>query len=138
METGIIQEFHKRPEEYSSLVLAYLGDAVYELYIRGLLINRGNLPVNRLHKAAIGYVKAKAQSDVILALEPELTEEELRVYKRGRNVKPATIPKNADVSDYHRATGFEALVGYLYLSGQTARLNHLFSLAIEILEHQNR
>ena len=142
METGMNWRIPPQLEEgaasknaanYSPLVLAYLGDAVYELYIRGLLVSAGKLPVNQLHKAATGYVKAKAQSDAITALEPELTEEELRIYKRGRNAKPATIPRHADVSDYHRATGFEALAGYLYLCGQTDRLNRLFSLAVETL-----
>ncbi|MDY4976205.1 MAG: ribonuclease III domain-containing protein [Clostridia bacterium] len=144
METGIEsslaalqarEESAKRPAEYSPLVLAYLGDAVYELYIRSHLVSQGNYPVNRLHKAAISYVKAEAQSAALSALEPELTEEELRIYKRGRNAKPGTVAKHADVKDYHRATGFEALVGYLYLDGQTERLGQVLAATVRALDH---
>lgn len=109
---------------YSPLVLAYLGDAVYELYVRTHLC-RKNAPVHMLHKEATGYVKAKAQSGMMETLEPLLTEEESAVYKRGRNAKSATVPKNADVLDYRRATGFEALIGYLYVSRQFERLETL-------------
>lgn len=130
METDVT----KKPTEYSSLALAYLGDAVYELYIRNYLISKGNFPVNELHKKAIRYVQAKAQSDAIVAMEDQLSEEELRIYKRGRNAKPATLPKNANVGDYHRATGFEALAGHLYLTGDVPRLHQLFDKAIELLE----
>ncbi len=132
METDVT----KKPTEYSSLALAYLGDAVYELYVRNHLLAKGNFSVNELHKTAVHYVQAKAQSDAITALEPELTEEELRIYKRGRNAKPATLPKHANVGDYHRATGFEALIGYLYLEGDTSRLNQLFEKAVAILEKE--
>ena len=131
METDVT----KKPTEYSSLALAYLGDAVYELYVRNYLLSKGNYSVNELHKAAVCYVQAKAQSDAVTALESELTEEEMRVYKRGRNAKPATLPKNANVGDYHRATGFEALAGYLYLQGNTKRLNQLFEKAIILLDN---
>lgn len=109
---------------YSPLVLAYLGDAVFELYVRTFLC-RQNAPVHTLHKQATGYVKAQAQSAYMETLEPLLTEEELAVYKRGRNSKSATVPKNADVLEYRRATGFEALVGYLYVSKQHDRLETL-------------
>ncbi len=130
METDVT----KKPTEYSSLALAYLGDAVYELYVRNHLLAKGNFSVNELHKAAVHYVQAKAQSDAITALEQELTEEEMRVYKRGRNAKPATLPKHANVGDYHRATGLEALIGYLYLEGNTPRLTQLFEKVIALLE----
>lgn len=133
METDVT----KKPTEYSSLALAYLGDAVYELFVRQHLLAKGNYSVNELHKAAVGYVQAKAQSDAIVALESELSEEELRIYKRGRNAKPATLPKNGNVGDYHRATGFEALLGSLYLEGNTDRLKQLAEKAIQILE-QNK
>ncbi len=132
METDVT----KKPTEYSSLALAYLGDAVYELYVRNHLLAKGNYSVNELHKAAIHYVQAKAQSNAITALESELTEEELRVYKRGRNAKPATLPKHANVGDYHRATGFEALIGYLHLEGNSQRLHQLLEKAVAILEKQ--
>ena len=109
---------------YSPLVLAYLGDAVYELYIRTHLCHK-NAPVHTLHKEATAYVKAEAQSKMMEILEPLLTPEEEAVYKRGRNAKSGTVPKNADVLHYRRATGFEALLGYLYVSHQTERLETL-------------
>lgn len=109
---------------YSPLALAYLGDAVYELYVRTYLCHK-NAPVHTLHKEATAYVKAEAQSKLMEVLEPLLTEEETAVYKRGRNAKSSTVPKNADVLDYRRATGFEALLGYLYVSRQTERLETL-------------
>ncbi|MBE7042075.1 MAG: ribonuclease III [Ruminococcaceae bacterium] len=129
METDVT----KKPTEYSSLALAYLGDAVYELFVRRHLLAKGNYSVNELHKAAVRYVQAKAQSDAVIALESELTEEELRIYKRGRNAKPATLPKHANVGDYHRATGFEALIGYLYLQEKTNRLLELMDKTMAIL-----
>ncbi|NLY43097.1 MAG: Mini-ribonuclease 3 [Clostridiaceae bacterium] len=119
------------PIQYSPLVLAYIGDAVYELYIRSMLVFKGNAPVHALHKKAVLLVKAKAQSDIIHKIEPMLTEEEYAVYKRGRNAKSSTVPKNADVSEYRHATGFEALVGYLYLKGEMQRLQELFMLALD-------
>lgn len=132
METDVT----KKPTEYSSLALAYLGDAVYELFVRNHLLAKGNFSVNELHKGAVHYVQAKAQSDAIVSLEPELTEEEMRVYKRGRNAKPATLPKHANVGDYHRATGFEALIGYLHLEGNSQRLHQLLEKAVAILEKE--
>ena len=124
----------KSPAEHSPLVLAYIGDAVYEVYIRSLLISRGSFPVHQLHKAATGYVKAEAQSKAIQTLAPELSEEELRIYKRGRNAKPGTVAKHAEVKDYHQATGFEALVGYLYLQKDKERLDELLQKSVDILE----
>ncbi|MDU2110929.1 MAG: ribonuclease III domain-containing protein [Clostridiales bacterium] len=119
----------------SPLVLAYLGDTVYESYIREHLIRQNiNRKVNNLHKLAINYVKAKAQSDIIHSIEDELTEEEQRIYKRGRNQKSHTAPKNADIIDYKYATGFEALIGYLYLSEDKERLEYIVKKGIEIIE----
>lgn len=119
----------------SPLVLAYLGDTVYESYIREYLITKNiNKKVNDLHKSAIKYVKAKAQATIIHNIEQELTEEELRIYKRGRNQKSHTSAKNADIIDYKCATGFEALIGYLYLSKQTERLDYIINKGIEIIE----
>ena len=112
---------------YSPLVLAYIGDAVYELFVRSLLVGRGNAPVNKLHRQSIAYVKAKAQSDTIHALMEDLSEEEQDVVRRGRNAKSGTIPKNADVTEYKYATGFEALLGYLYLKGDYSRLLEILS-----------
>ena len=119
----------------SPLVLAYLGDTVYESYIREHLIRQNiNRKVNTLHKLAIQYSKAKAQATIIHELEDELTEEEMKIFKRGRNQKSHTAPKNADIIDYKYATGFEALIGYLYLSEDKERLEYIVKKGIEIIE----
>jgi len=118
----------EKPGMYSGLTLAYIGDAVFEVYVRNYLVCRSNEPVSRLHKAATGYVKAAAQSKYMEILKDKLTEAELAVYKRGRNAHPKTTAKNADVIDYRRATGFEALVGYLYVNGETERLDELMAI----------
>lgn len=120
----------------SPLVLAYLGDTVYESYIREYLITKNiNKKVNDFHKTAIKYVKAKAQATIIHELENELTEEETRIYKRGRNQKSHTKAKNADIVDYKCATGFESLIGYLYLSKDIERLEYIVYKGIEIIEN---
>lgn len=117
----------------SPLVLAYLGDTVYETYIREYLIRQNTQrKVNDLHKLAIKYVKAKAQATIIHEIEIELTEEESKIYKRGRNQKSNTSPKNADIIDYKHATGFEALVGYLYLNNEIERLQYIINKGIKI------
>ncbi len=119
----------------SPLVLAYIGDTIYESYIREYLIRKNiNKKVNDLHKSAVKYVKAKAQATIMHELESELTEEELRIYKRGRNQKSHTSPKNADIIDYKHATGFEALVGYLHLGNEKERLDYIISKGINIIE----
>lgn len=119
----------------SPLVLAYLGDTVYETYIREHLIRQNTQrKVNDLHKLAIKYVKAKAQANIIHEIEAELTEEESKIYKRGRNQKSNTSPKNADIIDYKHATGFEALVGYLYLNNEIERLQYIINKGIKIIE----
>lgn len=119
----------------SPLVLAYIGDTIYESYIREYLIRKNiNKKVNDLHKSAIRYVKAKAQASIMHEIEEELSEEELRIYKRGRNQKSHTSPKNADMIDYKCATGFEALVGYLHLGGEKERLNYIIEKGINIIE----
>lgn len=115
---------------YSPLTLAYIGDAVYEIIIRTILVKKGNCPVNELHKRASNLVKASAQSAIIQKIEDILTEEEHDVYKRGRNTRSATIAKNAKMSDYRRATGFEALVGYLYLKDEYMRIVELVRTGI--------
>lgn len=117
---------------YSPLTLAYIGDAVYELVIRTVIVERANRAVNDLHKKATRYVKAQAQADMIQALLEELTEDEQAVYKRGRNAKSYTTAKNATMSDYRKATGFEALVGFLYLTGQMDRVLYLVKRGIEL------
>ena len=115
------------------LQLALIGDAVYELYIRNhILANNTSLSAHKMHVRAIGYVKAKSQSTIMHMIEEELTEDESYIFKRGRNAKSATVPKNADVRDYRMATGFEALVGYLHLIGNYERLNYILSKAMTI------
>lgn len=108
--------------EYSPLVLAYMGDAIYELIIRTVLVKHSNCPVQKLHRKASSLVKAEAQANLIERIQPLLTEEEAHVYKRGRNAKSYTKAKNASTIDYRKATGMEALAGYLYLKKDTQRL----------------
>lgn len=116
---------------YSPLVLAYIGDGIYELIIRTILVDKGNRQANALHKKASSFVKASAQSAMILALQEELSEEELKVYKRGRNAKTVSMAKHATMHDYRHATGFEALMGYLYLTGQMERMIDLVKLGMK-------
>lgn len=116
---------------YSPLTLAYIGDGVYEIVIRTILVSRGNCPPNKLHKRASALVKAESQSDMMAVIESFLTEEEASVYKRGRNAKSYTMAKNASMSDYRRATGFEALMGYLYLQGKEERMVELIKVGLE-------
>ena len=119
---------------YSPLTLAYIGDAIYELVIRTILVEKGNTQVNKLHKRASRLVKASAQPAMVEKLKPYLTEEEMGVFKRGRNAKAATMAKNATMSDYRRATGFEALMGYLYLTEQWERMLELMKTGIREVE----
>lgn len=115
---------------YSPLTLAYIGDAIYELVIRTILVEKGNTQVNKLNQRANRLVKASAQSEMIEKLKPHLTEEEMAVFKRGRNAKSYTMAKNATMSNYRRATGFEALMGYLYLTEQWERMLELIKLGM--------
>lgn len=117
------------PKEYSPLVLAYVGDSVYDLYVRTQIVRRGNRPVTELHRMAVHFVRAEGQAASVHALEAQLSEEELRVLKWGRNAKSHTSPKHADIVDYRLATGLETLFGYLYLEGDHARLQTLMELA---------
>ena len=136
METGLnafkeaLHLKHVEAGEYSPLALAYIGDAVYELAIRTLVMNRGNMQVNKMHKKTANLVKADAQAQFDLLLEEELTDAEKAAYRRGRNAKSFTMPKHATMKDYRMATGFEALMGYLYLSGRTERMVDLVALAM--------
>ena len=116
---------------YSPLTLAYIGDSIYDLVIRSVIVERSNKAVNDLHKKATNYVKAQTQAKMIFAIQEELSEEEMAVYKRGRNAKSYTSAKNASINDYRNATGFEALMGYLYLMGRTDRMLALIHLGIE-------
>ena len=120
-------------KEYSPLTLAYIGDAVYDLIIRTLVVNKGNQQVQKLHKETITMVQASAQARMITALNDQLSEEEHAVYKRGRNAKSASPAKNQSISDYHKATGFEALLGYLYLKKDWKRMLELIKTGLEAL-----
>lgn len=118
-------------DQISSLGLAHLGDAVYELMVRSWLCLHGKATNKGLHKAAITYVSAPAQAERVEKILPILTEEEQDVFRRGRNSHTAAIPKGASVGQYHTATALEALFGWLYLRGETERLNQLFTLMME-------
>lgn len=138
METDLIGYFKCRLNlskqdirRYSPLTLAYIGDAVYDLLIRTEVVSRGNAPVNHYHRQVSAVVKAEAQSRLIQSILEGLTEEELDIYHRGRNANSHTKAKNASLGDYHRATGFEALLGYLYLTEQYQRITDLLLLARE-------
>ncbi|MGN0376155.1 MAG: Mini-ribonuclease 3 [Suilimivivens sp.] len=118
---------------YSPLTLAYIGDSIFDLIIRTVVVERGNEPANKLHRKTVTYVKAQTQSAMIEALLPELTEEEMAVYKRGRNAKSYTSAKNASIGDYRKATGLEALVGYLYLTDRAERIMELIKSGLHKL-----
>ena len=137
-EIGFQEEIYRqfgesklKPEQYSALGLAYIGDAVYELAIRTLVMNRGNMQVNKMHKKSASLVKAQTQAELIKILEPELTPLEHAAYKRGRNAKSVTMAKHATMIDYRMATGFEALMGYLYLTEQFDRMVELAGYGLE-------
>ena len=118
------------PREYSSLALAHIGDAIFEVLVRLTVLTDGNMPVNRLHKRARDIVNAKAQAEFYYRIRENLSEEEADVFRRGRNAKSFTVPKNANLMDYRHATGLEALFGYLYLKGEKARVVELFRLGM--------
>lgn len=107
---------------YSPLALAFIGDVVYDLIIRTLVVENGNAPVNKLHRKVSSLVKAPAQMELFHRIEDRLSEEEMAVYKRGRNAKSFTSAKNASITEYRSATGFEALIGYLYLNNEFSRI----------------
>lgn len=112
-------------------VLAFMGDAVYSLYIRNLIVLNTEGKSGELHKISTSFVKAKSQSETIETLLPLFNEEEMSIFKRGRNYKTQSVAKNSSIQDYHRATGFEAVLGYLYLSGQNDRLNELLKIGVK-------
>lgn len=114
------------------LVLAYVGDSVYDTFVRTLLVSGGHGQVAKLHKMSVEFVKAKAQADILGKINQLLTPEEQDIVRRGRNTKSTTMPKNADVFDYRYATGFEALIGFLYLTGQIERLMEIIRLVIDV------
>lgn len=125
-------EFKKaNARSYSPLVLAYIGDGIYELFIRTYVVKSGNAPVNKLHQKSKAYVQASAQRAMYHKIEPMLTEEEIAMFKRGRNAKSGTKAKNASMSDYRVATGFEAMIGYLYLNEEYDRITELIVAGIK-------
>ena len=116
----------------SPLTWAYIGDSVYELYVREFLVNTTKLKPHKLHLEAIKYVKAKAQAEILEKIEEKLTENEKEIVKRGRNAENHHLPKNATVQDYMYSTGFEALIGYLYLTKQDERLDEILKEVAKI------
>ena len=126
----------KKPDvrAYSPLTLAYIGDAVYDLVIRTVVVEQANRPANKLHRITVQYVSAEAQSRIAGALIESFTEEELSVYRRGHNSKPHTMSKNASPADYLKATGFEAVLGYLYLQDKMGRVLELVKKGIQMAE----
>ena len=141
MEQKVIEHFNDyrfTPEmteaearAYAPLTLAFLGDAVYELAVRTMLVQRGDMRPNELNRRSSLLAKAHAQSDAMSVIEPMLDEKEADIYRRGRNAKSNTMAKNATVGGYRSATGFEALIGYLYLSGRRERMLELIRVAVE-------
>lgn len=119
---------------YSPLTLAYIGDSIYDVIIRTVVVERGNCSANNLHKKTVKYVNAGTQAKLIESVQDILTEEEAAAYKRGRNAKSYTTAKNASVADYRKATGLEALFGYLYLQGRTDRIIELVRAGLHRLE----
>ena len=121
----INEKFDVEPKDirtYSPLTLAYIGDAVFDLIVRSVLVNKGNTAVNNLHKKASAIVKAPTQAAIAAAIMDDLNEEEKDIFRRGRNSKPHTKAKNASTMEYLEATGFEAVVGFLYLTGDMDRV----------------
>ena len=118
---------------YSPLTLAYIGDGIYEIVIRTIIVDQANRQVNKIHKAASNLVKAHTQAEIM----DKLTEQELAIYKRGRNAKAVTRAKNASMSDYRTATGFEALMGWLYLTNKSERMMLLIKEGLSIIEKED-
>lgn len=127
------------PKQLNPITLAYIGDVVYELLVRTKVVkDNGSMPANVLHKTSVGYVKAAAQSKGVDAIIDLLSEEELAVYKRGRNSSSSQVPKNATACDYRKATGLECLFGFLYLMGQNSRIDELFEVIIKKIEEEKQ
>lgn len=121
---------------YSPLALAYIGDCVYDLLIKNIVLSQGNKQVQKLHKETSSMVQASSQSEMMRAMQKILTEEETRIYKRGRNAKSVSPAKNQSITDYRRATGFEALLGYLYLKNQWKRMIDLVKVGLDSIGYE--
>lgn len=148
MEKSITFEFHDYikqvlqlkevdVKQYSPLVLAYIGDCVYDLIIKTMVINGGNKQVHKLHEETSSYVQASTQSLMMRTMQEHLNEEEHAIYRRGRNAKSVSPAKNQSITDYRRATGFEALIGYLYLKQDYKRLMDLVKIGLDSLEEEH-
>lgn len=144
MEESINLDFHEYITEvlnlqevdadsYSPLVLAFIGDCVYDLVIKSMIISRGNKQVHKLHEETSRFVQASTQSLMMRTMQQHLTEEEHAIYRRGRNAKSVSPAKNQSITDYRRATGFEALLGYLYLKKDYERLMALVKAGLDSL-----
>jgi ribonuclease-3 family protein len=127
-------EENLNPKSLSPLTLAFVGDGVYDLMVRSFLVSKGQRPVGELNKIKVNLVNCHSQAEYMKEIVPVLTDEELSIYKRGRNASPKCTPKHGTVGDYHSATGCEALFGYLYLKGEKERLKELFSIIAEKAE----
>lgn len=125
------------PRTSSPLVLAYIGDCVFDLIIKLMVAGRGNRQVHKLHEETSQYVQASAQSYMMRSMQEHLTVEEHAVYRRGRNARSVSPAKNQSITDYRRATGFEALIGYLYLNGKYARIMELVTIGLQSMDHKN-
>lgn len=145
MEKGVVWQFDSYMQEifqmkevdpgtYSPLTLAYIGDSIYDLVIKSLVVNEGNKQVQKLHKATSTLVQASAQSKMMRRMQEHLTEEEHAVFKRGRNAKSVSPAKNQSITDYRRATGFEALLGYLYLKKEWKRMLELVKIGLDSIK----
>ena len=119
---------------FNPALLAYIGDSVYELFVRTFLVSQGTCQAGKLHKKAVLFVQAKAQAEIIDKISEYLTEEEIDIVKRGRNAKTTSMPKNAELAEYKQATGFEALLGYLYLNNRIERLLEILNYIPNIME----
>lgn len=130
---GLIKKDKKEINLMSPLTWAYVGDAVYELYIRTYLVETTNLKPHKLHIESIKYVKASAQAEILQKINPELSEEEQDIVRRARNTGNHHLPKNSTVAEYSHSTAFEGLIGYLYLTAQTERLSYILNKCKDIL-----
>ena len=122
--------------EYSPLALAYIGDCIFDLIIKSLVLNQGNKQVQKMHKETSRIVQASAQSLMMREIQKHLTEEEHLVYKRGRNTKTVSPARNQSLTDYRRATGFESLLGYLYLKKEWKRMLELVKIGLDSIKEQ--
>ena len=120
----------------SPLSLAYIGDSVYEVYIRSFIMKDVNMPVNKLHKIATKYVSATSQAKIYHKIEDKLTPEEINIFKRGRNAHSYTSAKNANIIDYRTATGLEALIGYIYVKKDKKRLDEIMNMCVEVISNE--